>query len=133
MEKGARAILKSGIPEAETPGFWNNVGQCCGSAGVADFLLSLYEINPNPEYLDFARKLTKDLLARASSDETGSKWIHAEHRSRPEFLQAQTGLMQGGRTLTIRKKTTLTDPVIILCYEKENTCKTKHRIKRINK
>ena len=95
MEKGAQAILKSGIPEVENPGFWNNVGQCCGSAGVADFLLSLYEITSKPEYLDFARKLTKDLLARGSSDETGLKWIHAEHRSRPEFLQAQTGLMQG--------------------------------------
>ena len=27
--------------------------------------------------------------------EGGIKWIQAEHRVRPEFLQAQTGLMQG--------------------------------------
>ena len=33
-EKSARGILKSGIPDAPTAGFWNNVGQCCGSAGV---------------------------------------------------------------------------------------------------
>lgn len=95
MEKGAQAILQSGIPENETPGFWNNQGQCCGSAGVADYLLSLYEIGHNPEYLELARKLTKNLLDRSSHDTTGLKWIHAEHRARPEFLQAQTGLMQG--------------------------------------
>lgn len=95
MERGARSLLQSGIPEAETPGFWNNVGVCCGSAGVADFILSLYEIDSRPEYLDFARKLTADLWARGTRDKNGVRWVHAEHRSRPEFLQAQTGLMQG--------------------------------------
>jgi len=29
-KKGANAILASGIPEHQTPGFWNNFGQCCG-------------------------------------------------------------------------------------------------------
>lgn len=95
MTKGAQAILESEIPEKETPGFWNNVGQCCGSAGVADFLLSLYAVDPKSEYLELAKKLTTDLLARGRRDQDGLKWIHAEHRSRPEFLQAQTGLMQG--------------------------------------
>jgi uncharacterized protein YyaL (SSP411 family) len=95
MKKGARAILQSGIPEEETPGFWNNLGVCCGSAGVADFFLSLHEIDPQPEYLQFARRLTHDLILRGTRDTAGLKWIHAEHRSRPELLQAQTGLMQG--------------------------------------
>jgi len=39
-ERCARAILQSGIPEKQTPGFWNNVGQCCGSAGVAELVAS---------------------------------------------------------------------------------------------
>jgi hypothetical protein len=95
MERGARSLLQSGIPEKETPGFWNNVGVCCGSAGVADFILSLHEIDPHPEYLDFVMRLTSDLLARGTRDENGLRWIQAEHRSRPDFLQAQTGLMQG--------------------------------------
>jgi hypothetical protein len=94
-KKGAQAILGSGIPEKETPGFWNNVGVCCGSAGVADFFLSLHIATGEKSYLLFAEKVTRDLLKRGSRDKRGLYWIQAEHRTRPELLQAQTGLMQG--------------------------------------
>jgi lantibiotic modifying enzyme len=95
VEKGARGILDSGVPDQEVPGFWNNVGICCGSAGVAEFFLSLFHITQKQEYLDFAKKLTKQILDKATQDENGMWWVHAEHRSRPDFLQAQTNLMQG--------------------------------------
>ena len=95
VEKGARGILDSGIPEQEVPGFWNNVGICCGSAGVAEFFLSLFQVTKKQEYLNFARKLTQQILEKASQDESGMWWVQAEHRSRPDFLQAQTNLMQG--------------------------------------
>ncbi len=95
VEKCARAILQSGIPEKQTPGFWNNVGQCCGSAGVAELFLYLHRITNKPEYIDFARRLTSDLLKRGTRDEAGLRWVHAEHRTRPELLLAQTNLMQG--------------------------------------
>ncbi len=95
VEKGARGILKSGIPDQEVSGFWNNVGVCCGSAGVADFFLSLYQITEKQEYLDFAKKLTEQILDKSTRDEHGLRWVQAEHRSRPDFLQAQTNLMQG--------------------------------------
>ena len=95
VEKGARSILDSGIPDREVPGFWNNVGICCGSAGVAEFFLSLYQVTEKPEYLDFAKELTEQIMKEATRDESGMWWVHAEHRSRPDFLQAQTNLMQG--------------------------------------
>ncbi|MCJ7681167.1 MAG: hypothetical protein MUP70_10615 [Candidatus Aminicenantes bacterium] len=95
MEKGARSLLQSGIPEKETPGFWNNAGVCCGTAGVADYFLSLHKITLKREYLDFAKKLTGDLISKMTESPEGSFWLQAEHRSRPDFLQAQTGLMQG--------------------------------------
>ena len=93
--RSIRAISQSGIPEKRTPGFWNNVSQCCGSAGVAQFFLDLYGVAPYPEYLDFAKRMTADLLARGTRDEKGLRWIQAEHRVRPELLVAQTGYMQG--------------------------------------
>jgi lantibiotic modifying enzyme len=95
VEKGARGILESGIPEQENPGFWNNVGVCCGSAGVAEFFLSLYRITHKQEYFDFAGRLMDQIMKKATQDESGMRWIQAEHRSRPDFLQAQTNLMQG--------------------------------------
>jgi hypothetical protein len=35
-DKLARGVLQSGIPEIQTPGYWNVVCQCCGSAAVVE-------------------------------------------------------------------------------------------------
>lgn len=91
----AAAILRSGIPETRTPGFWNNVGQCCGNAGVVEFFLDLYGELGDAEYLAFARRIADDALARATRDDSGLRWLQAEHRVQPDNLVAQTGWMQG--------------------------------------
>jgi lantibiotic modifying enzyme len=93
--KGAKGIRDQGIPEERTEGFWNNVSQCCGDAGVGDFFLSLSGATGNEGHAAFARRLGDYVLAEASQDQKGASWSQAEHRTRPEFLQAQTGWMQG--------------------------------------
>src|SRR6185295_19771493 len=65
--RGAKGILASGIPEHQTPGFWNNAGQCCGSAGVASFFLDLARLTDDESYLVFARRVAGNLLARATA------------------------------------------------------------------
>ena len=87
--------MTSGIPEGRTPGYWNNVGQCCGAAGVAQFFLDLYRVTGERKYRDFAIRVTADLLGRATRTDSWLKWVQAEHRVRPELLVAQTGYMQG--------------------------------------
>lgn len=94
--KGAKGILASGIPEKQAPGFWNNLGQCCGSAGVADFFLDLGKLTGDAAYAAFARRVVRNLLDRATATPGGGlKWVHAEHRVRPDYAYAQTGYMQG--------------------------------------
>lgn len=95
VDKSARGILRSGIPEKLTDGFWNNVSQCCGSAGVGQFFLDLHGARANPAYLAFAKRMTEDLLTRGTRDEKGLRWVQAEHRVQPTLLVAQTGYMQG--------------------------------------
>lgn len=104
--KLTHAMMATGIPESRTDGFWNNCGLCCGNAGAASFLFeySIGAKNENARLL--ANKLTDDLLQRATkvkldSGKTGLKWTHAEHRVRPEYLKAQTGLMQGASGIGI--------------------------------
>ncbi|HTG35208.1 MAG TPA: lanthionine synthetase LanC family protein [Thermoanaerobaculia bacterium] len=95
-KKGAKGILASGIPEHQTPGFWNNLGQCCGSAGVADFFLDFGKLTGNAAYTGFARRVARNILDRATATAgDGLKWVHAEHRVKPEYVYAQTGYMQG--------------------------------------
>ncbi len=91
----AATLMRSGVPAERTPGLWNNAGQCCGDAGVAEFFLELHRLSGKDEYLDFARELADAVLARATRDERGLSWAHAEHRVRPDQLVAQTGYMQG--------------------------------------
>lgn len=101
VRKSANALLTSGIPETRTPGFWNNVGQCCGDAGVAEFLLSLYRETGDRRYPDFAKRLTDHILRSAAPDGSGLKWIHAENRVSPRDVKAQTGYMQGAAGIGI--------------------------------
>jgi lantibiotic modifying enzyme len=95
ISRSAAAMMKCGIPEKRLPGYWDNVSVCCGSASVASFYLDLYQTFGNKEYLDFAYTMTADVLKRTERDGEGIKWTQAEHRRRPELLQAQTGMMQG--------------------------------------
>ena len=95
VHKSARGIMNSGVPEQLTPGFWNNVGQCCGSAGVAEFFLHLHRLDGSKGYLAFAERMTAQLLGNGTRDAHGLRWIHAEHRVRPQEVFAQTGWMQG--------------------------------------
>lgn len=96
LERGARAIANSGIPELETPGFWDNAGQCCGCAGVAEHFLSLYELTGRAEDRAFAHRLADDLLRRASPwGADAVQWVHAENRVEPYWRRAYTGYFQG--------------------------------------
>ncbi len=90
----AQAIIDMKVPE-RSPGFWNNVSQCCGNAGVIEFFIALHDATDEPGHLEFAERVAADTVQRATAEDDGLKWIQAEHRVRPELLIAQTGLMQG--------------------------------------
>jgi lantibiotic modifying enzyme len=83
----ARGISAMGVPQ-RSPGFWENISQCCGNAGVVQFAL-------DQKNLDFARTVTADLMSRATRDGDTLQWVQAENRTQPENVVAQTGFMQG--------------------------------------
>lgn len=90
----ALGIQHMKVPE-RSPGFWNNISQCCGNCGVSDFFLAMYRHSGDARHLAYAEDIGHDTLHRATGEADGLKWIQAEHRVRPELLVAQTGLMQG--------------------------------------
>ena len=93
----ARAVMASGAPEERSPGYWNNVSQCCGDAGVGEFFLALSAEDPRPEYREMVERVTGRLLREAEDDpgSGGLRWVQAEHRVRPGWTVPQTGFMQG--------------------------------------
>jgi lantibiotic modifying enzyme len=90
----ALGIQHMKVPE-RSPGFWNNISQCCGNCGVSEFFIGLHRHTGDATHLTFAEDVAHDTLRRATPVGDGWKWIQAEHRVRPELLIAQTGLMQG--------------------------------------
>ncbi len=95
VRRSANGLIQSGIPEQETPGFWNNAGICCGLAGVGEFFLDLYKELGDKAYLDFSKRVASRLLAKATVEDGRMFWVQAEHRTRPDYVFAQTGYMQG--------------------------------------
>lgn len=95
-ENLARGVLRSGIPEKLTPGFWNVACQCCGSAAVVDFFLSLWTVTGKAEYRDFALRVSDQLVSRATDlDGKGYRWYQAWTRVKPWEVNAETGYKIG--------------------------------------
>jgi lantibiotic modifying enzyme len=94
-DAAAESVLHSGIPEKQTPGYWNNLSRCCGAVAVGEFFLARYRLNKELTDRAFAIRVGEYLKSRAQPDGGGLKWIQAENRIEPDKVQAQTGLMQG--------------------------------------
>jgi Lanthionine synthetase C-like protein len=82
-------VIHSGLPQQLRPGFWDNNGRCCGTAGV--LALACDRIAEQDDEPAFARTLVEDLARRATIDTDGVRWSNHEHRATPSTLTARTG------------------------------------------
>lgn len=88
-------LLSTGAPEIRSKGYWNNFGQCCGDAGVGEFALLMAARTGEQAYIDLAERCGAVIAAHSELADGGRRWPQAEHRERPDFIEAQTGYMQG--------------------------------------
>jgi len=90
-----RSVLHSGLPQRLRPGFWDNDGRCCGTAGVGDALLDAYQDLGDAELRTAAVTMGDALVQRAVVDEAGGRWRFVEYRQDPPLLPPGTSWMQG--------------------------------------
>jgi hypothetical protein len=90
-----RSVRVSGVPERLHPGFWDNDGRCCGTAGVGDVFLDSWHRSGEPDDLAFALHLADTLLERAVLDGPYATWRFLEHRNQEPLLPPGVGWMQG--------------------------------------
>jgi hypothetical protein len=81
-------VTTSGLPHRIRPGFWDNSGHCCGTAGVLALACDRGD-------LDFADVLVDDLTQRATVDASGARWSNYEHRASPSELEPLPGWAMG--------------------------------------
>jgi lantibiotic modifying enzyme len=95
-ERLAQGVVQSGIPENLTPGYWNVVCQCCGSAAVIDLFVGLWASTGRPDCLTFAQRVARQLVSRETNlDGKGNRWYQAWTRVKPWEVSAETGYSIG--------------------------------------
>jgi hypothetical protein len=86
-------VTHSGLPRRLRPGFWDNNGRCCGTAGV--LALACDRIAEQGDSPEFAQLLVADIAAHATRDAEGARWSNVEHRADPSDLEPETGWAMG--------------------------------------
>jgi len=90
--RSLQGIQDAGVPERRYPGFWDNDGRCCGTAGVADVFLDLWQTEGRQADLDYLLLLSETLRQRADGQPF---WRFVEHTAPEPLLPAGVGWMQG--------------------------------------
>lgn len=86
-------ITTSGLPQRIRPGFWDNNGRCCGTAGV--LALALDRIIEQGDEFAFADLLVDDLVEQVTLDRFGARWSNYEHRAENPHLAPEAGWAMG--------------------------------------
>ena len=89
------SVRVSGVPERRYPGFWDNDGRCCGTAGVGDVFADSWQRSGEDRDLDFALQLADTLVQRAVRVGPHAYWRFLEHRAAEPLLPPGVGWAQG--------------------------------------
>jgi hypothetical protein len=89
------SVRASGLPARRYPGFWDNDGRCCGTAGVGDVFLDSWQRSRDEDDLDFGLELADALVERAVREGPHACWRFVEHRAEEPLLPPGVGWMQG--------------------------------------
>ena len=98
MIRISRGTIRAGAPERFSWGFWNAQCQCCGTAGILEHFVHMYEFTGEKEFLDYARRTARVLISDSSvSDEEPDKrkWYGAWTRTIPDKVVSYAGLYVG--------------------------------------
>ena len=108
------SVLTSGLPARLHPGFWDNDGRCCGTAGVGEVFLDSWHRSGDEQDLEFALQLADALVERAVRENPYAYWRFLEHQAAEPLLPPGVGWMQGAAGISaylFRVSRTLRDGV----------------------
>nr|AXL05779.1 hypothetical protein [uncultured bacterium]AXL05808.1 hypothetical protein [uncultured bacterium] len=89
------SVRTSGLPARRYPGFWDNDGRCCGTAGVGEIFLDSWQRGGDPDDLRFALHLADTVVEHAVLTGPHAYWRFTEHRAADPLLPPGVGWYQG--------------------------------------
>lgn len=81
-----KGLIALGAPETQSPGYWNTLGICCGTAGILQFFLNLSLITGCQNARAKASSAGNILLGTAEAQTAGRAWPFAFERIHPENI-----------------------------------------------
>ncbi|WP_432624703.1 lanthionine synthetase LanC family protein, partial [Bifidobacterium sp.] len=94
----SRGIIRAGAPEHYSWGYWNANCQCCGTPGILEHFVDMFEFTGEAEFLEYARR-TADVLigdSTVADDKPGQRtWYGAWTRTIPDRVVSYLGLYSG--------------------------------------
>ncbi len=92
----SRGVIRAGAPESYSWGYWNSMCQCCGSAGLLEHFINVYELTRQSEFLTYAVRTADKMLSDSSTLYEGLRtWYGAWTRTIPEKVVSYLGLYVG--------------------------------------
>ncbi len=95
VKRLANGLVKAGVPEKKSWGYWGSKCLCCGGPGVLEYFSSLYDFTKNEEYKSYAIRTADILLAESYIDENGRRWYGAWDRITPDRVVSYLGYYIG--------------------------------------
>lgn len=95
VKRLSRGIIRTGAPERNSWGYWQTACVCCGSSGVLEHFVSVYELTGEKEFLDYAKRTANVILGDAYRIGDKLTWYGAWTRSQPTDVKSYTGLYIG--------------------------------------
>lgn len=93
-KKLTNALVKAGIPNVRSSGYWNDC-VCCGSSGVLLHFIDGIDTIGEEKYERLAKETARKLIGDAFKDENGIRWYNAWTRVIPWNVDSHLGLYIG--------------------------------------
>ena len=91
----AYGILEAGAPEYNSWGLWNSYCSCCGTPGLIEYFVWLYEATGEGAYLDYAKRAAVKTISDSRQIDGGRCFFGHWDRTNPRDVQTYTGLYSG--------------------------------------
>lgn len=104
VKKLSRGIIEAGAPETFSRGYWPSQALCCGTPGILEHFVAVYNLTGEKEFLQYAKRTAKVIIGQSFvNDEddniykqkTIRSWYGNWWRTIPQNVHSYTGLYIG--------------------------------------
>lgn len=95
VKRLANGLVKAGVPEKKSWGYWGSKCICCGGPGALEYFAAFYGYTGDDWFRKFALRTADILIAESNTEFTGRTWFGAWDRIAPARVVSYLGFYIG--------------------------------------